>query len=102
MNLFSGIPAQLPEELVETILSAGTMRIERIISTGHASPAGFWYDQPQHEWVVLLGGAARIRFEEHVVELRPGDHIQIPAHQRHRVDWTTHDEPTIWLAVFYE
>jgi cupin 2 domain-containing protein len=71
-------------------------------SQGHASPGGFWYDQGQHEWVVVLKGAARLRFEAEIVEMKPGDFMNIPAHERHRVEWTTPDEPTIWLAVHYE
>ena len=100
-NLFSGIPADLPEELIETLQASAGLRIERIVSRGHASPPGFWCDQPQHEWVMLLTGAARIRFEEdgQPVEMRPGDFLNIPACCRHRVEWTTPDEPTIWLAI---
>ena len=78
-----------------------TVRIERIVSHGHSSPEGFWYDQDQHEFVVLLQGAARLRFEVGVIEMQPGSFIDIPAHQRHRVEWTSPDEPTIWLAVHY-
>jgi cupin 2 domain-containing protein len=101
MNLFSGIPARLPDELVETLHTAGELRIERIVSAGHTSPPGFWYDQSQHEWVVLLRGATRLQFEDGLVELHAGDYAHIAAHRRHRVEWTTPDEPTIWLAVFY-
>jgi cupin 2 domain-containing protein len=102
-NLFAGIPARLPEELVETLLSDGGLRVERIVSLGHASPPGFWYDQPRGEWVVLLRGAARVLFEgeEKAVELRPGDWLDIPAHRRHRVEWTDPATPTVWLAVHY-
>lgn len=100
-NLFSHIPELLREELSETLVSAGSMRIERIVSHGHASPEGFWYDQREHEWVVVLQGAARLRFEDEYIELKPGDFVNIPAHRKHRIDWTTPDEPTIWLAVFY-
>ncbi len=80
------------------------MRVERIVSHGHTSPPGFWYDQPRHEWVALLAGAAALRFEGDgaPVELRPGDSLTIPAGRRHRVEWTTPDEPTVWLAVHYE
>jgi cupin 2 domain-containing protein len=76
-------------------------RIERIVSTGQASPAGFWYDQPDDEFVVLLAGAAALRFEEgdQRVELRPGDWLEIPAHVRHRVDRTQANPPTVWLAI---
>ncbi len=102
-NLFRDLPAHAPDEVVQALVSAGTVRIERIISHGHASPPEFWYDQPQHEWVALLTGAARLRFEgdESPVEMRPGDFLMIPAHRRHRVEWTTPDEPTVWLAVHY-
>jgi cupin 2 domain-containing protein len=100
-NIFSPIAADLPEELVETLLAASEVRIERILSRGHASPEGLWYDQDRHEFVVLLKGAARLRFENELIEMKPGDWINIPVHRRHRVEWTTPDEPTIWLAVFY-
>jgi cupin 2 domain-containing protein len=100
-NLFSDIPARLPEELFTTLIDAAEVRIERIVSHGHASPAGFWYDQAQHEWFVVLKGAARLRFESSVIELNAGDSVNVPAHTKHRVEWTTPDEPTIWLAVHY-
>lgn len=100
-NLFHDIPRALPEELV-TLLAHGTgVRIERIVSTGHTSPPGFWYDQPEHEWIVVLRGAAKVEFADRTVELRAGDYLLIPAHQRHRVAWTSPDEATIWLAVFF-
>jgi len=100
-NLFSDIPTKLPDELFTTLLEAANLRIERIVSHGHASPDGFWYDQDQHEWVVVLKGAAKIRFEDQVIEMKPGDFINIPAFKKHRVDWTTPDEPTVWLGVRY-
>ena len=103
-NLFADLPQHLPDELVTTLLDATNVRIERIISHGHASPEGFWYDQEQHEWVVVLKGAARLRFEndEQPVEMKPGDFVNLPAHTKHQVEWTMPDEPTIWLVVFYE
>ena len=101
MNLFSNLPQNLPEELFTTLLEASDVRIERIVSHGHSSPEGFWYDQDQAEWVLVLQGAARLQFEDRVLEMRPGDFVNIPAHQKHRVAWTTLDEPTIWLAVHY-
>ena len=101
MNLLSNIPQNLPEELTTVLQQGHGVRIERIISTGHKSPEGFWYDQPEHEWVMVLTGAAKLAFEDRVVEMMPGDSINIPAHQKHRVDWTSPDEPTVWLAVFY-
>lgn len=100
-NLFAELPAYLPDELFTTLLEASNVHIKRIVSHGHASPAGFWYDQDQHEWVIVLSGAARLRFEDEVFEMKPGDFVNIPVHKKHRVEWTTPDEPTIWLAVFY-
>ncbi len=88
-NLFANIPANLPQELIETILSKPNVRIERIVSQGQSSPEGFWYDQEQSEFVVLLQGAARLRFEDGEVEMKPGSFIDIPAHKRHRVEWTS-------------
>ena len=100
-NLYSDLPGALPNELTETLVRAKHIRIERIVSQGHASPAGFWYDQEESEFVLLVQGAARLRFEEEVVELKPGDWIEIAAHRKHRVEWTTPEEKTVWLAVFY-
>jgi cupin 2 domain-containing protein len=101
-NLFADIPARLPQELIQTLVTATNLRIERIVSHGHASPLGFWYDQAENEWVVLLKGAARLQFEgEKLVQMNAGDCLNIPARKRHRVEWTTPDEPTVWLAVHY-
>jgi len=101
-NLFAEIPADLPEELIQTLLGTPGLRIERIASRGHASPEGSWYDQEAHEWVLLLKGAARLRFEgDEPIDLRPGAFVNIPAHRRHRVEWTDPSEPTIWLAIHY-
>jgi cupin 2 domain-containing protein len=100
-NVFDDLSQHLPKEVVQPVISAANVRIERIISDGHASSEGFWYDQGEHEWVVVLKGAARLRFEEGTVEMKPGDFVNIPAHKKHRVDWTTPDEPTIWLGVRY-
>ena len=101
-NLFTDLPTILPDELITTLLNVANVRIERIVSEGHTSPDGFWYDQDEHEWVIVLKGAARLRFEDSILEMKPGDFVNIPARKKHRVDWTTPDEPTIWLAVFYK
>ncbi|GDY10990.1 hypothetical protein LBMAG52_44780 [Planctomycetia bacterium] len=100
-NIFDDLPQNLPKEVVQTLIRAADVRIERIISHGHASAADFWYDQPKHEWVIVLKGAARLQFEDGMVELKVGDFINIPAFKKHRVDWTTPDEPTVWLGVRY-
>lgn len=101
-NLFADIPAALGDELAESLVRARSSRIERIVSHGQASPEGFWYDQEEGEFVLLVQGAARLRFEEEVVEMRAGDWLNIPAHRKHRVEWTSPDVLTIWLAVYYE
>jgi cupin 2 domain-containing protein len=101
-NLLTDIPDDLPEELIQAVLSTPGLRVERIVSLGRASPEGFWYDQQAHEWVLVLKGVARLRFEgEEPIELGPGEFVDIPAHRRHRVEWTDPHEPTIWLAVHY-
>jgi cupin 2 domain-containing protein len=102
-NLFDSLPKNLPDELIVNLVEEPGWRLERIVSTGHVTPAGEWYDQESDEWVVLLTGAARVRFEspEEVLALAPGDFLKIPAHRRHRVDWTDPDEPTIWLALHF-
>jgi len=102
-NLFAGLPEDLTDELFETLHDAESLRIERIVSHGHASPEAFWYDQDHDEWVLVLQGRAKLLFEgdDDPLEMEPGDYINIPAHTRHRVEWTTPDEPTVWLAVHY-
>ncbi len=100
-NIFADLPQNLPKEVVQTLLQAGDTRIERIVSHGHASAPDFWYDQPQAEWVIVLQGAAKLQFEDGMVEMKPGDFINIPAFKKHRVEWTTPDEPTVWLGVRY-
>ena len=101
MNLLQSIPDDLTEEVFEDLLSGQSFRLERIVSKGQSSEPDFWYDQDEHEWVVVLRGAARVALEDQTVELQPGDWLNIPAHQKHRVDWTTPESPTIWLAIFY-
>ncbi len=100
-NLFEAIPAALPEEIAQTLLQSGSLRIERIVSKGHCSEDGFWYDQAQAEWVLLVQGSAKLQFENRTLSLEPGDHVNIPAHVKHRVAWTTPAVETIWLAIFY-
>jgi cupin 2 domain-containing protein len=99
-NLLDRI-GDLPVELTEQLLSCGNVRIERIVSRGHASPRGFWYDQEEDEWVAVLSGGARLAVEgDGVREMGPGDWAWLPAHLRHRVEWTDPEVETVWLAVF--
>jgi cupin 2 domain-containing protein len=102
-NLFDDLPAALPTERLDVLLSAPGLRVERIVSTGHVTPPGDWYDQDTDEWVVVLRGRARLRIdgEADVRDLRPGDHVLLRAHVRHRVEWTDPAVTTVWLAVHY-
>ncbi|UTW04965.1 cupin domain-containing protein [Amphritea atlantica] len=101
-NLLTNIPAQLPGELFTTLLENNHIKIERIVSRGHHSPENYWYDQDQHEWLVLIQGAARIGYpDSQSTELQSGDYLHIPAHRRHRVEWTSPTQDTIWLAIHY-
>ena len=99
-SLFSDLPEAGPEEEFATILDRPGVRIERIVSHGHATPVDTPFDQAEDEWVLLVRGAARLWIEGiGDREFLPGDHLTIPARTRHRVTWTIPDEPTIWLAV---
>jgi cupin 2 domain-containing protein len=102
-NIFASIQRDRREELIEALVGAPHVRIERIVSTGQASPPGFWYDQDWAEWVVVLSGAAGLAFEDEPAPrtLGPGDCVLIPAHARHRLAWTDADQPTVWLAVHF-
>ncbi|MCK6605881.1 MAG: cupin domain-containing protein [Ignavibacteriaceae bacterium] len=103
MSIFS--PPVNPEpgaENFETIQSGKEIRIERIISKGQKSPPGFWYDQEENEWVMLVTGYAELEFEHGITTLKPGDYINIPAGVKHRVSFTSETEETVWLAVFYK
>ena len=103
-NLFANLPVEArADELLEQLLARPDLRIERIVSTGQASPEGFWYDQEWAEWVVLLSGAAEVRFADEPAPRRlvAGDWLHIEAHRRHRVEWTDPAQPSVWLAVHY-
>jgi len=102
-NLFSEISSKLRDERIDELVASTGLRIERIVSTGQASPPGFWYDQPGSEWVVVLSGSAGLLIEGEAQprELRAGDYLLLPPHQRHRVEWTDAHVPTVWLAVHY-
>lgn len=102
-NLLDNIPTDLPEELFTTILHATGLRVERIVSEGHASPPGFWYDQEDNEWIIIVEGSAAIEFEgdSKPTELQRGSYLNIPAHTRHRVAWTDLNQQTVWLAIHY-
>ena len=100
-NLLNPLPAALRDEMVDVLLRQASLRIERIVSRGQYSAPDFWYDQEQAEWVLLIQGAARLEFAQHMVSLQAGDYLHIAAHEKHRVDWTDPEQDTVWLAVFY-
>jgi cupin 2 domain-containing protein len=99
----SNLPTALPDEISQTVLAGGAFRLERIVSRGQHSPPGFWYDQDEHEWVLLLEGEATLRFEagDRLLHMTPGACVRIAAHERHRVEWTTPHATSVWLALFY-
>ena len=89
-------------EIFELILAGERIRIERIVSSGQCTPEGTWYEQDEHEWVLLLQGAARLAYPDgKIVRLGPGDSLLLPAGRKHRVQWTEPETPTVWLAVFF-
>lgn len=102
-NLYDHVPDRLEAERLDVLLQTAALRLERIVSRGQATPPGEWWAQDRAEWVVVLRGAAGLRFEDEAEArvLRPGDHLHIAAHRRHRVEWTDAAEATIWLALHY-
>jgi cupin 2 domain-containing protein len=103
VNLLSPLPDASAAEAIDLIFRRACLRVERIVSLGQASPPGFWYDEDEGEWILLLAGAALLRFadEPEPRRLVPGDCLDIVAHRRHRVEWTDPVQATVWLAVFY-
>ena len=100
-NLFSDIPAHLSDELITLLHESPFVRVERIVSRQHATPVDRWYDQETDEYVVLLAGSAELRIDgqPELVAMKPGDALLLPAHLRHRVEWTDPACDTIWLAI---
>lgn len=102
-NIHDAIPLDLAEESFEELVRSPGVRIERIVSKGHSSPENGWYDQDEHEWVMVLKGGAVLAFDDgSTCRLTTGDYVNIPAHCRHRVAWTDPEQITLWLAVFYK
>lgn len=100
-NIFANIPDTLPEELFTSLVKQDKVHIERIVSKGHSTPSNQWYDQAQDEWVIILQGQAVLIYEQNLqtLSMAAGDSVFIPAHTKHRVEWTTPDNNTVWLAV---
>ena len=101
-NIFDDIPKNIKSEIFETLIDSDDVQIERIISKGHQSPESGWYDQDKNEWLIVLKGEAILSFaDKSSLKLKAGDFINIPAHKKHRVEWTNPDTETIWLAIHY-
>ena len=101
-NFLEDLPVSLEYEVFEDVLTSDNVRIERILSNGQTSPDEGWYDQSEHEWVLVLEGAGQIEYEDGSnVSLKKGDYLYIPAHKKHRVSWTDPEQITVWLAIFY-
>lgn len=101
-NIFEDFPERQESEYLELLLSNPAFKMEKIISQGHVSPDNFWYDQNKNEFVLLISGNARISFENnYTIDLKPGDYLIIPAHKKHRVDFTKPGEKTIWLTIHF-
>jgi len=101
-NIFSDIPAEIPNEIFEDIITTEKLRVERIVSKGHVSPDSQWYDQTENEWVIVLSGYGVIEYiNGDKVTLRQGDYLHIQSHEKHRVIESSPDENTVWLAIFY-
>ncbi len=100
-NLFDNLPSLVHGEVFDILLQHQQVKIERIVSKGHADAADTWYDQAQAEWVILLAGNARLQFakDKAIISLTAGDYIFIPAHEKHRVDWTDPAIESVWLAI---
>ena len=101
-NILANLPHS-PDEIFETLLEKSGIKIERIISSGQATPAGEWYDQAGDEWVVLLSGSATLMIEGEISprRLAAGDYLLLPAGCRHRVEWTDAEVKSVWLAVHF-
>ena len=101
-NIFKSIPEDMAIEVFEPIIQSRNVMIERIISRGNTSPETGWYDQEQNEWLLILKGNAIITFEDKKeTRLNQGDYLNISAHTKHRVSWTSQHTETIWLAIYY-
>ena len=101
-NIFETIPDNIETEVFEELMKSDNVRIERIISKGHKSPASGWYDQDNNEWILVVQGEAILLFaDESSVKMKAGDYLNIMAHKKHKVEWTDPNIETIWLTIHY-
>ncbi len=69
-NILKNIPKNLPDELVDILAEGKKFRLERVVSKGHTSPKGFWYDQVENEFILLLKGEAEVLFKDDAKPIR--------------------------------
>ncbi|MEB3184286.1 MAG: Nif11 domain/cupin domain-containing protein [Cyanobacteriota bacterium] len=102
-NLLGGPCPGPGQETIAVLLEQPGLRLERIHSCSASSPAQGWYEQPEHEWVAVLQGSARLQFDDEPVarDLSRGDALLITPHRRHRVVATDPAPGTVWLALFW-
>lgn len=99
-ELLKNIPSESKDEIFETLIEKKDIKIERIISYGQTSPKDYWYDQDQDEFVLLIEGEAKIKYESgEIIKLEKGSSLYIKAHEKHQVIYTAN--PSIWLAIFF-
>ena len=97
-NIFAVHDQAADGEHFLTLFENSSGKIERIVSRSHSSPIGFWYDQDEDEWVIVLRGTAALEFAGgEIFEMTEGDYVVIPRGVRHRVART--GENTVWLAA---
>jgi cupin 2 domain-containing protein len=102
LNVYQDLPDAQLAEVIETIISGGGTTVERIVTLGQVTPLGEWLESPRSEWVLLLQGKARLSFSGgSTMLLKPGDHVNIPARTRHRVEWSDPEQVVVWLAIHY-
>jgi cupin 2 domain-containing protein len=94
MNIFDTPPPH-QGEIFELLYKNQNIRIEHITSSD-TLPAMI-YDQDEDEWVIVAEGMATLLIEGKEKRLNKGDHLFIPAHQKHQIIECANG--THWIAV---
>ena len=97
-NIFDGITAVGEEEQFDLLMKGTHYRIDRIVSSGHSSPQGFWYDQEDDEWILLVQGKATLEVEGKFIEMKAGDYMFLPKNCKHRIEKTS-VEPICFFSI---
>lgn len=99
-NIYQGISTAGEEEQFDLLMKGKHYRIDRIVSSGHSSPQGFWYDQEDDEWIMLIQGEATLEIEGELKQMKAGDYLFLPKNCKHRVEKTSIEPACIWLCFF--